>query len=422
MKKNQLFRRDFTMVVIGQIISLFGNAILRFALPLYLLKETGSAALFGLVTACSFLPMIVLSLLGGVMADRVNKRNIMVILDFSTAALILAFGLLLGNVSLVPLFIVVLMILYGIQGAYQPAVQASIPSIVAEENLIAGNAVVNQINSLSGLLGPVIGGVLYGAFGINIILVVSIICFVISATMEIFIRIPYVRRKAEGNMVQIAGRDLKESYHFVRTKQPVFFKVAVIVGLFNMTLSAVLVVGLPVLLVEHLKVSDNLFGIAQGVMGLGGIAGGILAGVLGSRLDIRKVYLSLLLCALCVTFMGAAIMLGLPVMVSYAVITAMSLLCMSFSTVFVVQIMAFVQERTPGELVGKVIAAIMAISTCAHPIGQSVYGMLFELLKENPGAIVLAASAVGVVIALSSRRIFGDLRPSVEPVVEWNAQ
>ena len=83
------FGRDFLLVVIGQIISLFGNAILRFALPLYLLRQTGSPALFGVVTACSFAPMVVLSMAGGVLADRVNKRNIMVGLDFSTAAIIL---------------------------------------------------------------------------------------------------------------------------------------------------------------------------------------------------------------------------------------------------------------------------------------------------------------------------------------------
>ena len=67
---NKLFKRDFTMVVIGQIISLFGNAILRFALPLYLLRETGSPSLFGVVTACSFIPMVIFSLFGGVIADR----------------------------------------------------------------------------------------------------------------------------------------------------------------------------------------------------------------------------------------------------------------------------------------------------------------------------------------------------------------
>ena len=72
----RLFKRDFTMVAIGQVISLFGNAILRFALPLYLLRETDSSSLFGIVTACSFIPMIIFSLLGGVIADRKNKRNI----------------------------------------------------------------------------------------------------------------------------------------------------------------------------------------------------------------------------------------------------------------------------------------------------------------------------------------------------------
>lgn len=69
MEKTKLFKRDFTMVVIGQIISLFGNGILRFALPLYLLMETESSALFGMVTACSFIPMVIFSFFGGVIAD-----------------------------------------------------------------------------------------------------------------------------------------------------------------------------------------------------------------------------------------------------------------------------------------------------------------------------------------------------------------
>lgn len=78
MSKTKKYGKDFMLVVAGQIVSLFGNAILRFSLPLYLLRETGSSMLFGIVTACSFMPMIVLSLLGGVLSDRLNKRNIMV--------------------------------------------------------------------------------------------------------------------------------------------------------------------------------------------------------------------------------------------------------------------------------------------------------------------------------------------------------
>ncbi len=152
--------RDFTLVVAGQIISLFGNAILRFALPLYLLKETGSSALFGTVTACALLPMILLSLLGGVLADRVNKRNIMVGLDFLTAFVIMVFYFPVGTVPVVPLFIVTLMLLYGISGTYQPAVQASIPALVPKDRILWAGAVVNQVGSLANFTGPVIGGIL----------------------------------------------------------------------------------------------------------------------------------------------------------------------------------------------------------------------------------------------------------------------
>ncbi|MEG2653738.1 MAG: MFS transporter, partial [Ruthenibacterium sp.] len=118
MTSKALFTKDFTLVVIGQVVSLFGNAILRFALPLYLLRETNSAALFGLVSACSFLPMVVLSFLGGILADRANKRNIMVALDFLTAGIIAALSFSLEKLPLVPLLIVALMLLYGISGTY----------------------------------------------------------------------------------------------------------------------------------------------------------------------------------------------------------------------------------------------------------------------------------------------------------------
>ena len=200
--EKKLFSKDFTLVVIGQIISLFGNAAVRFALPLYLLNLTGSSALYGAVMACAFIPSILLSPVGGIVADRVNKRNIMVILDFSTAGLILAFALLLNRAPLVPLMAVCLMLLYGIAGAYQPAVQASIPLLAQAEQLTSANAVINMVQTLSALLGPVIGGVLFGAFGIRPILFVGILCFFLSAVMELFIRIPHSPRAAAGGVEQ----------------------------------------------------------------------------------------------------------------------------------------------------------------------------------------------------------------------------
>ena len=163
----KLFSKDFTLVVIGQIISLSGNAMIRFALPLYLLNMTGSSALYGTITACAFLPAILLSPVGGIIADRVNKRNIMVILDFMTAAVILAFSIFRNSVNLILLLTVTLMLLYGIAGAYQPSVQASIPALTSQEHFMAANSVINTISSFASLTGPVLGGILYSVYGLE---------------------------------------------------------------------------------------------------------------------------------------------------------------------------------------------------------------------------------------------------------------
>ena len=112
--REKLFHRDFTLVVIGQIISLLGNAVLRFVLPLYLLDVTGSRSLFGLCSAAAFVPMVVLTPLGGVVADRLHKQRIMVVLDFFTCALVALTALALGHLPLVPVLVAAMMLLYGI--------------------------------------------------------------------------------------------------------------------------------------------------------------------------------------------------------------------------------------------------------------------------------------------------------------------
>ena len=126
MPASRLFTRGFTLMTVGQIISLFGNAILRFALSLHVLALTGSAAVFGGILALSMVPTALLSPLGGILADRMPRARIMVILDFSTCAFILLFDALFarsGNLAAVTLFMVLLSL---IQAVYQPSVQASV--------------------------------------------------------------------------------------------------------------------------------------------------------------------------------------------------------------------------------------------------------------------------------------------------------
>ena len=404
MNNTKKYGKDFTLVVVGQIVSLFGNAILRFSLPLYLLRETGSSTLFGIVTACSFLPMIMLSLLGGVLADRVNKRNIMVCLDFLTAGVITVFSWLLGIVPIIPLFITVLMLLYGISGTYQPAVQASIPALVPKEKILSANAIVNQIGALANFIGPIIGGMLYGAFGIVIILKVSVLCFVLSAVMEIFIKIPFQKQPTQDKVLQIAAGDLRDSIRFLRIEKPLFVQICIVIAGLNLFLSPMLTIGIPVIVVDKLHLTDGLLGLTQGMLAVGGILGGLLTVLLDKKLTPQTAYVPLFLCTACSCLMGFGMAIGQSPMIKYIILSVTGLSVTIFTTMFSIQMLAVVQAETPQHLIGKVVACIMTFIMCVQPIGQLLYGFLFECLPSQP-VIIIGASMISLVIAVRSKKI-----------------
>ena len=406
----KLFSKDFTLVIIGQIISLFGNAAIRFALPLYLLNLTGSSALYGTVTACAFIPSILLSPVGGMVADRVNKRNIMVILDFFTAAVIFTFMLLMHRGNLILILTVTLMILFGIAGAYQPAVQASIPALVRQDQFMAANSVINTVSSFSSLTGPVLGGILYSAYGLEPVLWVCTACFLMSAVMEIFIQIPFQKQVSEGSIFQTVKMDFTESIRFIRWEKPVIGQALLVVCGINLFLAAMITVAVPYLVTEVLTLeaaqANRLYGFAEGALAAGGLAGGIGAGVFADRLVVRKAGNLVILCAVSVFPMGVSLILFSSGMVNYIVITVCCFAVMVFSTVFTVQMMSLVQTETPQNLIGKVIAVIFTVSMSMQPLGNAVYGILFEACRGFEYAVVLFAGAVSLMIAVRTRKIF----------------
>ena len=161
--------------------------------------------------------------------------------------------------------------------------------LVAKDKLMAGNAVINQVNTLSGLLGPVIGGVMFTLWGIYPILLLSAACFTFSAIMEIFIHIPHEKRPREVGVFQVVGMDLKESYQFVKTEKPIFFSVVFLVSIFNLVLSAVMIVGTPILITQVLGMSDTMYGFTQGALALGGLCGGVLTAIVSEKLKTSKI-------------------------------------------------------------------------------------------------------------------------------------
>ena len=397
MKSDRLFSRDFTLMVIGQIISLLGNAVLRFALPLQVLDATGSAAAFGGVLALSMVPVLLCSPLGGVLADRVPRQRIMWGLDFFTAALAAGYGLLFAGGHSVAAVGGMMVLLSAIQALYQPSVQASIPVLVAEEHLPAANGVVAQVQALSSLLGPILGGVLYGWVGLAPIVWVGAACFFGSAVMELFLRIPFRRREDGGAPLAAVGRDLRDAGVFLVREQPGLLRVLALIALINLFL-----VGLPYLIKITLGLSSQLYSFAEAALSLGSILGGMLSGAALGRTGLRGAWRFLLGTALSLLPIALALVLGLPPLVAYGVILAAVLAGMACAMLFTVAAQTYLQRATPPHLLGKVAAFVSAISTCAMPLGQALYGVLFQAFQARAWVVVLLGLAASLAVALAS--------------------
>lgn len=402
MENYSIKNKNFILIVIGQIISLFGNGIIRFVLPLYLLQITGSSAIFGIVSAMSFVPLIIVMPIGGIIADRVNKKNIMVILDFLTSILTLIFIILIGKIDIVALVIFTMMSLYSINGLYQPAVQASMPLILDEKNLVKGNSIVSSISSLSNLLSPIIGGLLFGNFSIKyIIIIISTICFFISSILELFIKIPYNKILEKQSILQILKVDISTSINFIFKQKVVLSKMVLITCILNAFISALIMIALPILITEKLKFSSEMYGVATGILAFGGLFGGAITGILKPKIEkLHKLFLMLTfsLIPLCISPFFISIKI-----VSFILILISSFFVMCIATIISILIMTYIQNNTPENIVGKIMAFLLTLSICSQPLGQLFYGFAFEYGVGYESLIILVAIIISIFIGIYSK-------------------
>lgn len=333
----------------------------------------------------------------------------MVILDFFTAIIVLVYVLFYKNISFVPFLIFILMALYGIQGTYQPAVQSSIPLLLNKDKIIQGSSIINLVNSLANLIGPAIGGILFGVYGIMPILIVSIICFVFSAIIEIFIDIPFDENVSSESIFSIIKADMSLSIKFILKEKSILGKSILIISAFNPFLTSMLIVGMPSIIIKTLNFSDELYGITQGVIAMDSIIGGIITGILSEKLNIKNLHYLLIACTFSIIPMILALSYTTASLFTYIIISTMGFFIMIFAIMFSIQIMTFVQIQTPPRIVGKVISCLLGLSLCAMPIGQALYGVLFQNWLNSPQIVLIGAIICSFIMSIFSKYTFNKL-------------
>lgn len=407
----KLFHKDFTLMVIGQIISIFGNQILCFALSLYILDLTNSASMFATILVVSKIPTILLSMIGGIAADRLPRKSIMVVLDFFTSFCILCFTLTMHRLDIVLLTGAFMILLSVIQAFYQPSVSASIPSITAKENLTSANSVTTGINAVASLAAPALGGMLYGFFGITQILWLAMICFFLSALLELFLTIPFTKQKSEQRLLPMLVNDFKEALQFITRRQPIIMKLSMTVIGLNFLISALIAVGLPYIIKIQLGLSSQLYGLLESALAIGMMIGALLAMKLKDHITIRNSYIPMGIGIMSMSLVGFAILTYAYPMPSYIVIMLAVLIGMSGISIFNIVSQAYMQSKTPSELLGKVTSFIVTITQCALPLGQAMFGMLFDHFSAYSAWIVLSATALSLWISVYIRKTLLQIPP-----------
>ncbi len=393
--KEKLFTKNFTLLVLGQVSSLFGNYIMRLALSMYVLELTGSAAVFAGLLSAATIPTILLSPFGGILADRADRRNIMVALDAMTGTAVLCAALLLSEQRAL-VVIGALLVLLSVLGAFEtPTVQACIPSMLTGDNIIRGNAVVNQTASISYLTAPLLGGIFYAAFGIKPVMYASVLCFFVTALLECFIRLDYRPAGFVGNALAVAKADFLDSVRFIGKERRDILRILLLAALSRFFVMGVTLVGLPFLVRTVLGLDARYYGAAESVLAVAVIAGSMAAGVLAGK--IQKGGLSAMLAAvgLCIVPAGLAFLLPAGTGVRYAVLVAAFCGMQIAISMFSIYAVSMIQQGTPEYMIGKVMAYTSAITMCAQPAGQMVYGFLFDGCKE---AVWLVLIPTGVIV------------------------
>ena len=402
--------KNFIIIVIGQIISLFGNAIQRFSMSLYLLEFTGSAAAFSTILAISTIPYILFAPIAGMLSDNVNRKKIMVYLDLFCSILIggYAFILLKGNDN--ALIVGTVMFILSICATlYGPAVTASIPQIVEEEKLTSANGIINQVGSIVNFVGPILAGILYGLLGIKIIVIINAISFFVSAIMELFLDIPDVARENVSTKNEIAATkenekilsmdfikrsfsDMKESFIYLKNEKKIVLGIIASYALCNIFLVPILSIVAPYFINVFLGLSSEIYGIVEGICVLGMILGGFWISVKPNMFSMKKVHYTYFPMIAGVIVMST---LGFIKLNNYALAGIFALgglaimLSLSLSNVLT---LTFIQKQVPGEMLGRVSAFSTAVATISVAPGQLLFGQVIDM--GIPIGIILLVSAI----------------------------
>lgn len=390
--------KTFFIIWGGQLISMLGSGLTTFALGVWIYDQTKQATPFAITVLLGSLPRILLLPFAGSIADRFNRRLIMILSDTFTALMTLAIFILLGMGNLQLWHIYLLASAMSLAGAFQePAYTASIAMIVPKEKLGSANGMVQMGQALASVLTPVMAGALFVFIGFQGIIIIDFVTFLFAVGALMLVRIPQPELAPEHKDSNL-WQDMSFGWNYLRARSGLF-GLLLYYAMVNFMLNWSAVLMVPMVLSRF---SADVLGLLQTVLGVGMLAGSIVMSVWGGAK--RRIPAAIGFIALGVTGMAIAGLSPNPYVIGLGAFILMFFVPLASGNSQVV-----FQTKVARDVQGRVFSVRSAISQSMMPLAFLTAGPLadkfFEPLMSEGGA--LATTFIGQLLGTGAGRGIG---------------
>jgi MFS family permease len=392
-----LGEEEFRKLFLGQAISVVGTMLTIVALPFAVLSIGGSATDIGLVEAANMVPMAIMLLVGGVWADRISRRLVMLVTDFiRTGVQVTTAALLLSGVAEVWHLIALQVLMGGSEAFFRPAYMGLVPQTVSAARLQQANALTGLVSSASITVGSIAGGLLVAGIGAGWAIGVDALSYLLSAWFLLRLRpVPAVPGAAAGDDF-IA--DLKAGWTEFRSHDWLWVMVAG-ASVFLFLVEAPLTVLGPVVALDAYD-GARTWGFAAAALGAGQVIGGALALRWRPARPLLIVAAGMSLTALPVALLA----LHAPALLLFLGTAVLGVEWGLYDPFW----MTAMQQHVPQEMLSRVVSYDYLGSLCMYPLGLAVAGPLADWLGVATVLWISAAAAVVLsILQVSARGVRG---------------
>ena len=387
----------FLLLWSGELVSAVGGGLTSFGLSVYVFRMTGSAADTALVALLAFLPTLLLSVPAGVLADRMDRRLLMVIGDGASAIgiIYILICMLRGGATL-PEICIGVTVSSVFSSLLEPAYRATITDLLEPEEYTKASGIVGLAGSARYLISPVVAGLLLAVSDISLLLVIDICTFFLTVTTTLIVR-NHLETKTEEKSTSFR-EDLLEGWRAVTTNRGILV-LLIMSSVITLFMGSIQILCEPMIL----DFADpGTLGIAETVCASGMLVSGILVGIRG----IKNRYVAIL--------SGSLASCGLA-MVVFGLKEQIVLICIAGFAFFFMLPFAntcldyLARTNIPDELQGRAWGVIGFISQLGYVAAYALFGVIADTVAKTAktsvgrgaGYTIMASGAVMVLVALT---------------------